>query len=149
MVSYSVSRGQLIQQPNHLHHRKKKRGEKISTKSTADNTGKKQWKPEALSPSVIEEINKEWVDNPSTVTMWEMISDGRVQELFQVLYQYPELAHIRSEDGRGPLFWASEFGDDKVIKMLKKLGVRDDVKDAKGLTPLDLYRRNSKKNNEL
>eukprot|EP00554_Chaetoceros_debilis_P004761 CAMPEP_0194095368 /NCGR_PEP_ID=MMETSP0149-20130528/56790_1 /TAXON_ID=122233 /ORGANISM="Chaetoceros debilis, Strain MM31A-1" /LENGTH=962 /DNA_ID=CAMNT_0038781309 /DNA_START=608 /DNA_END=3496 /DNA_ORIENTATION=- len=129
---------------------KKKRGEKISTtKSSADNAAKKQWKPEPLSPSVIEEINKEWADNPSTVTIWEMISDGRVQELFQVLYQYPELAHIRSEDGRGPLFWASEFGDDRVIKMLKKLGVRDDVKDAKGLSPLDLYSRSSKTNNEL
>jgi dolichyl-diphosphooligosaccharide--protein glycosyltransferase len=77
--------------------------------------------------------------------MWEIISNGHVKELIEMLTDYPELAHSRSADGRGPMFWAMEYGNEKIIRVLKKVGVSTTVKDAKGLTPLDL----KKKTNEL
>jgi dolichyl-diphosphooligosaccharide--protein glycosyltransferase len=107
---------------------------------------KKAWKPNVeLSQAQIDEINKVWEDNPTTSMMWEIISNGHVKELIEMLTDYPELAHSRSADGRGPMFWAMEYGNEKIIRVLKKVGVSTTVKDAKGLTPLDL----KKKTNEL
>ena len=67
-----------------------------------------------------------------------MISQNKVKDLIEILTEYPELAHVRSSDGRGPMFWAMEFGNAKIIRILKKVGVSDTRKDASGLTPLDL-----------
>jgi len=118
--------------------RKKNRGEKIVTD---DSQKKKPWKPQReLSMEAIEEINKKWEDNPTTSTLWEIISQDRAKELIEILTEYPEVAHVRSSDGRGPLFWAMEFGNKKIVRILKKVGVLDTVKDAKGMRPSDLAR---------
>jgi dolichyl-diphosphooligosaccharide---protein glycosyltransferase len=49
----------------------------------------------------------------------------------------PMLAHVRSADGRGPMWWAHEAGNERIIKFLKKLGVREDRTDENGLTPAE------------
>ena len=65
----------------------------------------------------------------------------------EILADEPELAHVRSKDGRGPMFWAMEYGNEKVVRILKKVGVSTTIKDGEGLTPLDLMKRNG--NEEL
>lgn len=43
-----------------------------------------------------------------------------------------------------------ESGNDNIVRVLKKVGVRDDLKDAKGLTAKDLLAmRNSQSGQEL
>lgn len=115
---------------------KKNSGQKIESTEAPK---KKGWKPNIeLSPEQIAEINKYWEDSEVTSTMWELISGNRIKSLVEILTDQPELAHARSKDGRGPMFWAMEFGNEKIVRILKKVGVSTTVKDAKGLTPLDL-----------
>ena len=63
--------------------------------------------------------------------LWELISQGQARELFSLLQEYPELAHIRSEDGRGPMWWAHEYKRPRMVEVLKQLGVSEDRKDEK------------------
>ena len=140
---------------------RKKAGQKVES---AGSQKKKPWKPnKELSQEQIDEINKYWDDSPTTSQMWELISQNRVKEMIEILSDYPEAAHARSADGRGPLFWVSvhlshyfciknsflnffvllqayEFGNEKMIRILKKVGVSDQLKDEKGMTALDLQR---------
>merc|ERR1712130_1064260 len=51
-----------------------------------------------------------------------------------------EVIHLRSADGRGPLFWAYEFGHDEAIKLLLELGVDGEMKDANGQKPSQMER---------
>jgi ankyrin repeat protein len=43
------------------------------------------------------------------------------------------------------MFWALEFGNEKIARILRKIGVSTTVKDEQGVTPLDLM----KETNEL
>lgn len=125
---------------------KKKSGQKIEHPS--ESKKKKNWEPNVeLSPEQIEEINKYWEDSPVASKMWELISGNRLEEMMEILADEPELAHVRSKDGRGPMFWAMEYGNEKVVRILKKVGVSTTIKDGEGLTPLDLMKRNG--NEEL
>lgn len=47
----------------------------------------------------------------------------------------PYVAHVRSGDGRGPLFWAHEYGRDEIRRFLEKQGVDQEARDSKGNTP--------------
>ncbi len=42
-----------------------------------------------------------------------------------------------------------ENGNEKLVRVLKKIGVRDDLKDSKGLTPKDLYKIKKRNDQEL
>lgn len=95
-----------------------------------------------LSPELIEEYNKVWEDNEVTSQIWQMIASDKGHELTSLMIEHPEAVHVRSSDGRGPLFWAYEFGNEKFIRFLKRAGVREDVTDAKGLRPVDLLKSN-------
>ena len=70
--------------------------------------------------------------------MWEIIKEGNIQEFATLLSEHPETAHIRSKDGRGPMWWAHEYGRPKMIEVLGQLGVRDDRTDSKGVKPTDI-----------
>jgi len=83
-------------------------------------------------------INEDWEDNERTSMLWELISQGQARELFSLLQEYPELAHIRSEDGRGPMWWAHEYKRPRMVEVLKQLGVSEDRKDEKGIKPTDI-----------
>lgn len=72
-----------------------------------------------------------------TSLLYQLIAEDKFAELREVFIQQPQLAHIRSEDGRGPMFWAHEHGRTKMIEMLKKLDVSEERTDANGRTPLD------------
>ena len=116
-------------------HRRKK-GRPVPSeeeKRAAQNQGYKK-----LSDEVIDSINKQWSDNERTGLMWEIIKKPDPQEFMEILSTNPEIAHIRSKDGRGPMFWAHEYGRKGMISVLRKLGVREDLVDANGIKPTDI-----------
>lgn len=89
-------------------------------------------------------INEDWEDNEKTSMMWEIIKDGEIQEFYALLQEHPELAHIRSADGRGPLFWSHEYSRPKMIDILKQLGVSEDRTDSNGVKPTDITHKRIK-----
>ena len=91
-----------------------------------------------LSPEQIEEVNKRWEDTEATGMMWEIIKRPEPEEFISALTENPQLAHIRSKDGRGPMFWAHEYGRKGMIKALRQLGVSEDRVDANGIKPTDI-----------
>jgi len=100
---------------------------------------KKPWKPmREVDTDEISELNNVWEDNEATTILWKLISDNNVKELLNHLAYNPEDAHRRSSDGRGPMWWAHEYGRGNVIKVLKKLRVSSNLKDARGMTPLTM-----------
>jgi dolichyl-diphosphooligosaccharide--protein glycosyltransferase len=50
----------------------------------------------------------------------------------------PDAVHVRSEDGRGPLFWAYEQGNEQIIQMLINAGVDETQRDAQGNVAKDM-----------
>lgn len=99
---------------------------------------KKQSAPTELDAEDIELINENWENSQATTTMWTLISENRLEEFSKILSSSAGLAHVRSEDGRGPMWWAHEFGRAEMVQILKDKGVSEDRKDEKGLTPLDV-----------
>jgi ankyrin repeat protein len=91
-----------------------------------------------LPQGEIDKLNEVWDDNEITGTLYEIISSGDFMTLRGLLAEAPEMAHTRSKDGRGPMWWAHENGHSSIVKALKRLGVSEVLKDAKGMTPLDL-----------
>ena len=90
-----------------------------------------------LSPDQIDLINEEWMDTEMTSMMYQMIATDKFDEMRDMLMMSPQLAHIRSEDGRGPMWWAHEYKRPKIIKMLKALGVSESRTDENEKSPLD------------
>merc|ERR1712238_98236 len=122
----------------HENLKKKKHGHSMQAESDRSTQQKKPWKPNRdVSRDEIKEINSVWEDNEETTLLWRLINNNDVQELMSHLAHSPEDAHRRSSDGRGPMWWAHEYGRKNIIRVLKKLGVSSDLKDAKGMTPHD------------
>ena len=86
----------------------------------------------------IDIINENWENSELTTLMWELIHNDRMEEFMALVGETPSLVHIRSEDGRGPMFWAHEYGRREMVDIMKQLRVREDRKDSKGVTPLDI-----------
>ena len=76
-----------------------------------------------------------WRDTESTTRMWELIHENDVEGIQSWLDDAPDAALIRSADGRGPLWWAYEHRNKKIVKLLKKYGADPMAEDAKGLRP--------------
>lgn len=109
----------------------------------------KAWKPSrVVSPAQIEALNNKWENTEHTNALWEMINKNEWRAFMEVVKETPELAHLRSADGRGPMWWAHEVENEKIIRVLKKLGVVDTFKDAEGMRPIQL-RMNTKAGSEL
>jgi len=79
-----------------------------------------------------------WADSPTTTNMWQLISSGDLDELKKVLESNPEYASVRASDGRGPLFWAYEYGRKEIIDELVKAGASEEERDADGKTPKEI-----------
>merc|ERR1712048_380140 len=100
---------------------------------------KKPWKPNReLKPPEINELSSQWVDTDITSSIRRMILHNKVKDLMNWLKRNPEIAFMRSRDGRGPMWWAYESGNDKIIRILKKIGVSEKDTDRNGFTPKDL-----------
>lgn len=99
---------------------------------------KKDNKPKKLTAEEIEMFNDAWENNELTSTLWELISQNRIDEFKELLRGNPGAAHVRSEDGRGPMWWAHEYKRTGIIEILRKLKVSEKRTDKNGKTPLDL-----------
>ena len=95
---------------------------------------------EKLSDKRIEELNdpENWSDSEETSMMWELISQGMIHEFLDVVQENSKIAHVRSADGRGPMWWAHEYKRPKMIQVLRKMGVSETRKDVNGIRPTDL-----------
>jgi len=91
-----------------------------------------------LTKDQIKEINQVREDNSITSNLFDLIKMGDVETMTAVLNEQPAYAHVRSKDGRGPMWWAHEHGNKQIIKLLKSKGVSEKLRDKDGMTPLDL-----------
>jgi len=74
--------------------------------------------------------------------MWQLIHNNEFDTIESWLTEYPETVAIRSEDGRGPLWWAYEEGNVRLVDLFLSHGAPIDERDAKGMKPVDLKRNN-------
>jgi dolichyl-diphosphooligosaccharide--protein glycosyltransferase len=95
-------------------------------------------KARKLSPEEIAEIYNTYVDSEDTTRMWKLISTNNVEEISDWLEYDPKMAFLRSADGRGPMWWAYEFRNEPIVKLLIKHGVSYKDVDKYGKTPLDM-----------
>lgn len=91
-----------------------------------------------LTKSQIKQLNERWEDNEATTKLYEIIKMNDLDSLAIVVDQQPILVHLRSKDGRGPMWWAHEMGRKGIVSFLKTHGVSEKLRDKDGITPLDI-----------
>jgi len=79
-------------------------------------------------------LDPSWQDTEMTTRLYNVITKNENQELQSILDEDNARSHLRSADGRGPLFWAHEANNEEAIEMLKKAGASEDWQDADGKT---------------
>ena len=79
-----------------------------------------------------------WADTEYTTNMWNIISSGNVEELKSLLEASPEMASVRSMDGRGPLWWAHEYQQAAMVQLLLDAGANPNERDGDGKRPLEI-----------
>lgn len=90
------------------------------------------------SDGAIKQVSEIWKNTPHTTEMWNIITKGTVDDLEAWLHIAPLMAHVRSSDGRGPMFWSFEHRRHDMVQILGKYGVGHSDQDKDGLTPVDL-----------
>lgn len=88
---------------------------------------------------------EEWANNEQTTTMWQLIDQNDLMGLKQLIAADPDIAHIRSEDGRGPLFWAYEYERYDIVQFLLDNGAEATAVDARGITPIGLMGKDERR----
>merc|ERR1712010_99659 len=82
-----------------------------------------------------------WMNTAATTHMWELINTHSTEKLREWLKSEPQIVRIRSEDGRGPLWWAYENGHMDIVDLLVESGAKEDEKDSTGKTPKDMLKK--------
>ena len=80
----------------------------------------------------------QWADTEMTTHMWTLVNQNDVETIRQWLQQDPNAVHMRSSDGRGPLWWAYEYHRGEIVQLLLAAGANANLADANGMTPEDL-----------
>lgn len=81
----------------------------------------------------------DWRDTELTTNLWNVISSGNSEELASMLStSKDQIVASRAADGRGPLWWAYEYGKEDMVQMLLAAGVSPDEQDADGKKPEDV-----------
>jgi len=82
----------------------------------------------------------EWENTVTTTNLWRMVSSKENYQLATYLVQDPTAIKARSEDGRGVMWWAWEYGNIEALSILKVHGgsIVIDDEDAEGNKPHDL-----------
>ena len=70
--------------------------------------------------------------------LWEVINGDDMAGLDAMIKANPRVVFARSEDGRGPLFWAYEYGRQAMVTKLLDLGVDGSLRDKNGASPAEL-----------
>merc|ERR1712127_788179 len=91
----------------------------------------------ALLPSVLAEQPCE--DSPALTTIWESTSTGNSDRLIDTLIQNHDFATHRSNDCRGPLFWAFEFKNVDALALYIHLEADLEQTDTTGQKPKDMF----------
>mmetsp|Transcript_1295 Transcript_1295/g.2039 ORF Transcript_1295/g.2039 Transcript_1295/m.2039 type:complete len:1078 (+) Transcript_1295:168-3401(+) len=79
-----------------------------------------------------------WENSEMSTNMWKIISSNSLQSLKDWMAEDPSAVFCRSEDGRGPMWWAFENRRQEMVKIFMDAGVPHTDKDAKGMSPVDL-----------
>uniref|UniRef100_A0A6U1JKT3 Uncharacterized protein n=1 Tax=Tetraselmis chuii TaxID=63592 RepID=A0A6U1JKT3_9CHLO len=79
-----------------------------------------------------------FTDTDEKSALWQSIATHNLESVVPALKSDPCTAKARSKDGRGPLFWAYEFGDDKLVEVLLALGADPEAVDSQGKKPIDM-----------
>mmetsp|Transcript_13441 Transcript_13441/g.22039 ORF Transcript_13441/g.22039 Transcript_13441/m.22039 type:complete len:162 (-) Transcript_13441:284-769(-) len=90
-----------------------------------------------------------WADSDVTSNLWGICSRHDTDALIKILSDQtivPPAAFARSKDGRGPLFWAYEYGFTEGIQILEEIGVSPHEEDAYAKTPIQLGEENAEMN---
>jgi len=74
-----------------------------------------------------------WEDTDLTSQMWSIVKNNDLRTMRALLEAAPNIAHVRSGDGRGPLWWAHEFKRESIKKMLLNRGCDPDATDRNGI----------------
>ena len=81
---------------------------------------------------------RSWRNGPDKVEMWEMVSKNDMTGLMRLLDSNPSVVHMRSGDGRGPLWWAYEYNRQEMIRIFTQGGADQAARDALGMQPADM-----------
>jgi len=76
-----------------------------------------------------------WQDTPTATYLYNIVAKNDLRALMGVLEKTPDLVNCRSGDGRGPLFWAYEFGRMEMVDLLLQEGLSDEDLDSSGRSP--------------
>ena len=90
-----------------------------------------------LTPTTFAE-EAAWEDTDMTTNLWRAIASLDNDQLLQLLDADENVAHVRASDGRGPLWWAMEYGNKEAIELLYEYGADDTLKDSEGKGPKDV-----------
>merc|ERR1740117_2560846 len=78
-------------------------------------------------------------DSSALTTIWESTSTGNTDRLIDTLIQNHDFASHRSDDCRGPVFWAFEFKNVDALALYTHLAVDLDQKDNEEKGPKEFY----------
>ena len=78
-------------------------------------------------------------DSPALTTIWESTSTGNSDRLIDTLIQNHDFATHRSNDCRGPLFWAFEFKNVDALALYMHLEADLEQTDTTGQKPKDMF----------
>jgi len=78
-------------------------------------------------------------DSPALTTIWESTSTGNSDRLIDTLIQNHDFATHRSNDCRGPLFWAFEFKNVDALALYMHLEADLEQTDQTGKNPKHMF----------
>jgi len=76
-----------------------------------------------------------------TTRLWELMRLGDAKSLNDWIQSDASVVELRSEDGRGALWWAYEFGRAEMARSLIAAGADENDVDAYGNTPISLLNK--------
>jgi len=80
----------------------------------------------------------QWTNNEDTTHMWSIVSSGSLDDLAAWIKYAPSVVHMRSKDGRGPLWWAFEYDQPEMVQFLVANGADEAATDSLGMTPEEM-----------
>ncbi len=73
-----------------------------------------------------------WENTELTTELWNIVQSGTVNDLETLQARNPLAIHSRSQDGRGILWWAYEYGREDIIEFCIDQGIDQEAKDKEG-----------------
>jgi len=85
-------------------------------------------------------LSVEWENTEVTTNLWRMVNSKENYQLATFLVQDPTAKLTRSEDGRGVLWWAWEYGNAEALATLQANGLDmvSEEEDEQGNKPQDM-----------